>query len=440
LNVRHTLHRTLTGAIALATAAALAACGNGSSSGSGNNPGATSAGPPQPVELSIGTFGEFGYEDLLVEYHNLHPNVTIKANKTGQGGPYHQQLLTKLASGSGLEDVVAIEEGHLSDVLSKPQLFNNLEEIGPKDVTKDRWLDWKYDAAKAKNGTLIGYGTDIGPLAMCYRKDLLQAAGLPADPESVKSLFATWDSYFAAGDTYVQKTGKAWFDSDSQNFNAMVNQLDTGYIGTDDKLAIESNPGIKAAWDKVTAAGKRGQSAKLAAFSNEWNSGFKTGAFATKTCPAWMLGVIKGQAGPENAGKWAVTDAFPGGGGNWGGSYLAVPKQSKHPKEAAELAAWLTAPEQQIKAFKAKETFPSQQKALDSPDLLSVTDAYFGGAKTGELFSKMARKVGKAQYKGPGDGQIQENATSPALQAVEQGKSPEEGWQQAVDAAKKITK
>jgi len=76
----------------------------------------------------------------------------------------------------------------------------------------------------------------------------------------------------------VQKSGKAWFDSDSQNFNAMVNQLDTGYIGNDDKLAIETNPGIRAAWDKVTAAGKRGQSAKLAAFSNEWNSGFKTGA------------------------------------------------------------------------------------------------------------------------------------------------------------------
>jgi len=156
LDVRQTLYRTLTGAIAFATAAALAACGQRIELRQRHQPGGNSAAAPQPVELSIGTFGEFGYEDLLVDYHNLHPNVTIKANKTGQGGPYHQQLLTKLASGSGLEDVVAIEEGHLSDVLSKPQLFNNLEQIGPKDVTKDRWLDWKYDAAKAKDGTLIG--------------------------------------------------------------------------------------------------------------------------------------------------------------------------------------------------------------------------------------------------------------------------------------------
>ena len=434
--MRQQLQRAFIGAIALATVGAMTACGSSNNSGSSNNGG----GAPANVDLTIATFGEFGYEDLLPEYEKAHPNIHIKHNKTGQGGPYHTALLTKLAGGSGLEDVAAIEEGHLSDVLDKSRLFNNLKDIGPKDVTKDRWLGWKYDAAVAKDGTLIGYGTDIGPLAMCYRKDLFAAAGLPSEPDAVKSMFASWDSYFAAGDQYVQKTKKPWFDSDSQIFNAMVNQLDTGYIDKNDKLAIESNSQIKQRWDQVTAAGARGQTAKLVAFSNEWNSGFKTGAFATKTCPSWMIGVIKEQSGPENSGKWAVADAFPNGGGNWGGSYLSVPKQSKHPKEAAELAAWLTAPEQQIKAFKAKGTFPSQAKALDAPELLSSTEAYFGGAKVGEIFGNRARKVGQAQYKGPGDGQIQENATSPALQAVEGGKSAEEGWKQAVDAAKKIAK
>jgi cellobiose transport system substrate-binding protein len=307
-------------------------------------------------------------------------------------------------------------------------------------VKPERWLDWKYEAGTAKDGSWIGYGTDIGPLAMCYRTDLLAAANMPTDEASVKAMFESWDSYFAAGDQYVQATGKAWFDSDSQIFNAMQNQLDEGYLTKDDKLAIESNKDIKANWDQVTAAGGRGQTAKLVAFSPEWNNGFKQAAFATKTCPSWMLGVVKEQAGPENAGKWAVTDAFPNGGGNWGGSYLAVPSQSEHPKEAAELAAWLTAPEQQIKAFEKTGNFPSQVDALESPELLAATNDYFGDVKVGELFATQARKVGQAQYKGPGDGKIQENATSPALQAVEKGKSSEEGWQQAVDAAKKIVK
>ena len=430
--MRSNQRRVFAGAIALAAAVGLTACGSSDDSG-GSDSG--------KIELSIGTFTEFGYEDLLKEYEASHTNIKITHHKTGEGGPYHQQLLTKLAAGNGLEDVVAIEEGHIPDVIDKPQLFNNLAEIGPKDVKPDRWLDWKYQAGVAKDGTWMGYGTDIGPLAMCFRKDLLEAANLKTDDASIKSYFASWDSYFAAGDQYTKATGKPWFDSASQVFNAMQNQLDEGYISKeDDKLAIESNKDIKANWDQVTAAVEGGQSAKLVAFSPEWNTGFKQGAFATKTCPSWMLGVVKEQAGPENAGKWAITDAFPNGGGNWGGSYLAVPKQSKHPKEAAELAAWLTAPEQQVKAFEKTGNFPSQVEALDSPELLGATNDYFGGVKTGELFGEMAKKVAKAQYKGPGDGKIQENATSPALQAVEQGKTPEEGWQQAVDSAKKIVK
>ncbi|WUL64005.1 ABC transporter substrate-binding protein [Amycolatopsis sp. NBC_00345] len=419
------------------TALTVAACG-GDSGGDGVP---AAAGPNEHVDLTLATFTEFGYEALIPEYERLHPNITITHRKTGQGGPYAQDMMTKLAAGSGLADVQAVEEGHLSDILDKSSKFNDLTKIGPADAGADRWLPWKYDAGKDKNGKLIGYGTDIGPDAMCYRKDLFAAAGLPTDPDAVKSLFAGWDSYFDAGAQYVTKTGgKAWFDSAAQNFNAIVNQLPVGYLDTGDKLTVETNQGIKDAWTKVTGAVAKGESAKLTAFSNEWNSGFKQNAFATKVCPAWMLGVIKEQAGPENAGKWAVTAAFPGGGGNWGGSYLTVPTQSKHPREAAELAAWLTAPEQQIKAFEAKGNFPSQVKALQSPTLLNSTDAYFGGAKVGELFAEQAKKVTKAQYKGPNDGQIQENVAAPALQAVEQGTSAADGWSQFVAGAKKLTR
>ncbi|MGM1061879.1 ABC transporter substrate-binding protein [Saccharothrix sp. Mg75] len=410
-------------------AAAATACGSGGS-------GTTADGK---TELTVATFNEFGYEDLFKEYEAANPNVKITHRKTGQGAPHHQNLFTKLGAGSGLADIEAVEEGYLSQVMAKSGQFENLKEIGPAEVRDDRWLQWKVDAVTTKDGKLIGYGTDIGPLAMCYRKDMLDAAGLPSDPEGVKSLFATWDSYFQAGDTYVQKTGKPWFDSAAQIFNPMHNQAKTGYFDRDDKLAIETNDDKKI-WEQVTGAVSRGQSAKLVAWSKEWQTGFKESAFATKTCPSWMLGVIEGNAGPDHKGKWAVTAAFPGGGGNWGGSYLTIPKQGKSKAEAVKLAAWLTAPEQQIKAFVAKGTFPSQTQALISPELLNKTSDYFGGEKVGLLFSEQANKVAGAQYKGPQDGEIQDNVIAPALQAVEQGASAEDGWKQAVEGAKKAAK
>ena len=419
-------HRSWVSVLLLLTATT--ACSSG---------GATEGGT---TELTIATFNEFGYEELFKEYEAAHPDIKITQRKTGQGAPHHQNLFTKLGAGSGLAGIEAVEEGFLAQVMAKSGQFNDLKEIGPK-IEDNRWLKWKTDAVTTKDGKLIGYGTDIGPLAMCYRKDLFEKAGLPSDPEAVKPLFATWDSYFAAGDQFIAKSGGvAWFDSASQVFNAMHNQHEVGYFDKSDKLVVESNPAIKADWDAVTKAVAKGQSAKLVAWSNEWNSGFKAGAFATKTCPSWMLGVVEGQAGPENKGKWAVTEAFPNGGGNWGGSYLTVPKQGKNAKKAAELAAWLTAPEQQVKAFQAKGTFPSQVEALKSPSLLEKTNAYFGDVKAGALFAAQAQKVTAAQYKGPTDGQIQDNVFSPALQSVEQGKSAEEGWKTAVAEAQKVAK
>ena len=79
----------------------------------------------------------------------------------------------------------------------------------------------------------------------------------------------------------------------------------------------------------------------LAPFSPEWNAGFTNGNFAVLACPAWMLGHIKNTAGADNMGKWDIA-AIPGGGGNWGGSWLAVPTQSKYPAAAAKLAETVT--------------------------------------------------------------------------------------------------
>ena len=89
---------------------------------------------------------QLGYEDLIKEYEGLHSNIKIKHDKVGQGGPYHEALLTKLAGGSGAYDVSALEEGHLSDVLSKPQLFNNLEEYPLGVYVLPKRLDEKVDA------------------------------------------------------------------------------------------------------------------------------------------------------------------------------------------------------------------------------------------------------------------------------------------------------
>jgi cellobiose transport system substrate-binding protein len=113
-----------------------------------------------------------------------------------------------------------------------------------------------------------------------------------------------------------------------------------------------------------------------------------------------MLNTIAGNAAGSDA-VWDIADVFPGGGGNWGGSYLAVPTQSKHQEEARELAAWLTAPEQQVRAFEVSGNFPSATDALTDPTVTALVNADFNDAPTGEIYANAASGIEATAHKGP---------------------------------------
>ena len=118
-------------------------------------------------------------------------------------------------------------------------------------------------------------------------------------------------------------------------------------------------------------------------------------------CPGWMLGVIEGNA--EGVEGWDIADVFPGGGGNWGGSYLTVPAQGDNIEEAKEVAAWLTAPEQQVKAFLDKSTFPSQVEALSMPEVTGAVDAV------------LQRRPDRRDPRQPGEGRHRAAAQGPEV-------------------------
>jgi cellobiose transport system substrate-binding protein len=263
-------------------------------------------------------------------------------------------------------------------------------------------LEWKTTAATTSDGKLIGYGTDVGPEAICYRADLFEKAGLPTDRDEVAALLeGDWDTYFEVGKQFVDKTGIPWYDGATATYQGMINQVENPFENDDDTvIPLKDNSTIKGVYDTVlTQSVDNELSAHLSQWSEDWVNAFQKDGFATMLCPPWMLGVIEGNA--EGVTGWDVAPVFPGGGGNWGGSYLTVPAQGAHPEEAKELAAWLTAPEQQIQAFKNKGTFPSQVEALDSDELTSYTNEFFNNAPVGQIYSDRAKAVTVQPYKGP---------------------------------------
>ncbi|MBW9209736.1 extracellular solute-binding protein [Mumia sp. zg.B53] len=421
--------RLLASAAALVMMSSLAACGGDSDDESGKD-----------VTLRVNLFGKFGYADLYKQFEKENPGVKIVETAEGDLGKYNTQLTQRIAAGTGAGDVVAIEEGQAVNFLASADKFVNLQDHGANDL-KDQYLPWKFEGATTADGsTTIGLGTDVGGLAMCYRRDLFEKAGLPTDREQVAALWPTWDAFIATGQKFQagMKGQKSKFiDSATNTYNSILMQgADHTYFDKDGELVIESNPAIKTAWDKALEMDEKGISAELKSFSPEWNAGFKNGDFATIACPAWMTGYIKDQAGDANAGKWDIA-TVPGGAGNWGGSWLAVPEASENQDIAIKLVKFLSSADGQLAAFNAVGNLPSNPTLYDDPALKEATNPYFSDAPVGQLFVAGAANL-EPVFLGAKNQPVRD-AVENSMRAVENGKrSPSEGWSTAVKDAEKV--
>lgn len=425
-----TLRRRVTATIALTAAAALtlavAACGSDSDSGDKN----------KAVELQVMVFGTFGYDDLYKKYEADHPGVTIKEIGTGQGlDDENNKLSAALAAGTAPADVVAIETGTLTQYKAQAQNFVNFNDHGGAAL-QSNFLPWKWAEGQTGDGKTIGLGTDVGSLAMCYRTDLFAKAKLPTDRDAVSALWPTWQDYITTGQKFnAANPGAKFLDAATNVYNTILMQnagKGAGYTYFDksDKLVLDSNAEIKTSWDLTNQMISAGLSAGLNSFADDWTAGFKSGAFATIACPAWMLGVIKTNAGDSAAGKWDVAQ-IPGGGGNWGGSFLSVPTKGKHINEAVELAKYLTSPDSQLAVFKKVNNLPSSPVAYDNADFKAFKNEYFNNAPVGVIFGAGATSL-KPVYLGAKN-QAVRNAVEDALKSVEQKKKTSDAaWADAL--------
>jgi cellobiose transport system substrate-binding protein len=378
------------------------------------------------ITLTVDVFGDFGFKDLYQQYMQSHPGITIKED-TEDYAPHHTALAQHLATGAGADDIEAIEVGFIAQFAAQPQNFVDLRQYGAAAL-KSRYLPWKYSQAVARGGSVIGLGTDVGSLGICYRSDLFKKAGLPTDPATLSNMWKTWPQFLAVGQKFQKRSGAVKFiDSGSNLYNAIIAQANPAYYSSSGEVIAATNPKVKAAWNLTMQAFKFGEDKGLSAFSNDWNTGFKKGTFATVTCPAWMMGYIQGQA-PATKGKWNIA-AVPGGGGNWGGSFLTVTKQSQHPAEAADLVKFLTLPSSQAYIFKQTGNLSSEVPVLKSPAVQGFRNPFFSNAPVGKVYASSALGL-KPQILGPHQGDFQTDASN-AIQRVEQHKqSPDASWKQ----------
>ena len=382
------------------------------------------------MTLKVTYWGDFGFDELQDAYREVAPNVTLQLVEQAYD-PLHGDLRQQLLANRGAPDVVAIDEGFITQFRDLADRFVDLRTQPGGAARQGDYLAWKWRQSLGPRGQQIGLGLDAGGAALCYRRDLLQAAGLPADRDALAALWPDWKSFAAVAARYTARTHKPFLDNAAGLFPMVLDQQPVGYFSADGKLAVNGGP--KATWNSLAPLTEPGISARLPLFSSEWDAGMAGGGFAVMECPMWMLGHIQ-EAAPSTSGRWDIAP-LPGVSGNWGGSFLTIPRQGRHPAEAWKFVDWVTRREQQQRLFVEVGLLPTQPAALAAPELQEFEKAFFNHAPVGKIYQRSIQNL-PAQYLGSRSGDVQAEVES-AFWQVELGKgSASSGWRAAVRAAR----
>ncbi|MBN9653536.1 carbohydrate ABC transporter substrate-binding protein [Halobacillus sp. GSS1] len=382
------------------------------------------------VTLDFWVFGATNYEDLAKEYEKENPNVKINI-KNSELGDHHDSLFTSISAGTGAPDLTMIEVDQLDRYREAQDRFVNLYDLGADEI-QDQYLDWKWKMAENGEGDfLFGLPTDIGPKAMYFHTEVFEEAGLPTDPDKVSEMISTPEQFADAATTVLDKTGKPMVDSMEMAFRANMDALEVSYFNRDGELLIgEADNGVKEAYDYAVELHDKGVVGSFEMWTPEWANALNQGGFAVEMAPAWLKGYMTENA-PEGAGKWRVTTLPTDFAGNWGGSYVAIPSETKHSEEAYKFAKWMLSPENQLESFVESGLFPSAPEVYEMEEFVNNSDEYFGGQNTAAYFAEAAKDIPEV-YKGPKYVTVN-NEVLTALRNVQEGADPEKEWEAAVE-------
>lgn len=333
----------------------------------------------QKVELVVAAFP--AVDDIVKlaakQWQQKNPDVEIKV--VGRAyADHHTAMTTALATSSHLPDIMAIEYGYLGRFAQS----GGLEDLAAAPYGAKPALA-KFVPYAVAQGSYDGFGqvalpTDIGPGALFYRKDLLDACGA-----SESDLIKSWDSYLSTGACIKQKTGAALMAHARDIKDIVIRtglQAGAGvYFDAQGKSLVGKDERFVRAFELAKTVRAQGLDAKINAWSNEWGEAFKRGTVSTQMMGAWLGGHLANWLAPETKGKWRSAVLPNGAAASWGGTFYAIPKRAEHKPQAWAFMQYLTQDVAQQKlALDKFNAFPALLSAQQGPEFAAPI-AFLGG-------------------------------------------------------------
>lgn len=319
--------------------------------------------------------------EAVVEGFNAeHPDVTVIVEDLGNQQVFDRTLAACAAGGQGLPDVISIENQEAEIFWAQfPDCFANLRDLGYTDEVAGRFPDFKR-AELEVGGAAFAMPWDAGPVAMFYRRDLYEQAGI--DAASIE----TWDDFIAAGQQLQDalddvRMTQANLNGDTEFFRMIANEQDCFYFSGDGQEITVNQPGCVAALETIKALNDAGVLG--AADWGEKIQSMAAGTVATQMFGGWYEGTVRTNVPEDQSGNWGVyrmpTVEDGPRAANIGGSALGIPSASENQEAAYAFIEYaLGTNDGQLTMLREYGLVPSLLSALDA-DYVAEPLEFWGG-------------------------------------------------------------
>jgi lactose/L-arabinose transport system substrate-binding protein len=382
---------------------AVSACGGGTNSNkeTGNAANENVAAPSEDEnevsgEITVWAWAlEADYlgKTVIPAFEEVYPSIKVNLETIGNDQIYDKLTAGLIAGGSGLPDVTQMAVNKLPTFVTQfPDAFVEIAPLGFDKHIND-FPESTIEAVKNLNGEVVAFPRDLGPVAVFYRVDIFEEAGV--DPSTI----VTWDDYIEAGKIIKEKTGVAMIGNRIGNqddiLRIMLQQQGKYYFDAEGNIDVNTEE-MRRALDKINEMYDAG----ILLNTYNWDgqvAAMKNGKVATNPDAVWWSGTMLDQM-PELSGKWGTfpLPVFAEGGvhaADNGGSALTILSASKN-KEAAYLFAEFASAnkDMQLQALEKYGLFPAYKTVYDEPSF-NANNEYFNNEPVFKNFAEVVAEI-----------------------------------------------
>lgn len=348
-------------------------------------------------KLVVGLFPDLdtAYQALIGKFNAKYPDIEVEIKSLGYAD-HHNNLVTTLAAGSGAPDVAAVEIGYIAKFVSAGGMVNLLQKPYEAARFKKKIAPYAWAQATADDGRLIALPVDIAPGCAYYRRDIFAQFG--QDVNAIRTMQDLYDfGKKVTRDTDGDGKMDRWLIPSAGDIATMI--FKTGPFFDDTGKCLVDTDRFKLAFEWAKKFRDAGMDAQIGAWTNEWFTCFKDGLIAYQPCGAWLGGHLQNWMAPDTRGKWGVAQ-FPALGAGaaplmvgWGGSFLAIPEQSKKKDAAWKFIEFVcTDTDSQMSSFVTTNAFPAWMPAW-SGDYFKEKIEFLGGQQARLLWIDLAKCI-----------------------------------------------